>query len=82
MYDPGVGPVHSNSSARDMEILTGLLPAFCDNSAAIGSPYGSNFPPNPPPISNGVSFTSVVFTSSISAVASRIWNGPWVLFQI
>ena len=36
MYEPGVGPVPSKTSLRDITILTGR-PVFFDSSAATGS---------------------------------------------
>ena len=50
---PEVGPVARNTSSRVISIFTGR-PDFCDSASASGSRYTSVLPPNPPPISAGV----------------------------
>ena len=50
---PEVGPEARNTSSRVITIFTGR-PHFFDSASASGSRYTSVLPPNPPPISAGV----------------------------
>ena len=74
-YEPGVGPVLSNTSVRVITFFTGS-PVFFDNKAAIGSTYTGILPPNPPPISIGVTLTCDTGRSKIAATVSRTVNAP------
>ena len=64
-----MGPLPTNTSSRDMTILTGW-PVFSDSLAASGSRYTPPcpFPPNPPPISMGTTFTRETGSPSIREV--------------
>ena len=75
-----VGPVAMKTSIRLMAIFTGL-PVFRDRTAATGSRYTPPlpFPPNPPPISMGITLTLDVGMPSIFEVSSRTLKSCWVL---
>ena len=76
-----MGPVPSKTSLRDMTIFTGR-PVFFESSAATGSRYTGIFPPKPPPISMGVTFTWETGMSRMHAVVSRTRKAPCVLHQM
>ena len=59
--EPGVGPVASKTSPRDISSLTGR-PDFFDKIAATGGRYTEILPPNPPPISCGTTLTLEIGT--------------------
>src|SRR5262249_7946198 len=81
IWEAGVGPVASNSSMRLMIILTGR-PALRDRTAAIGSRYTEILPPNPPPISHGVTDTCDTGKPRISAAWRCTTKAPCVLVQM
>ena len=80
MNEPGVGPVPSKTSARDMIIFTGR-PHLRLRMAATGSRYTEILPPKPPPISHGTTVTCDTGICSSSAVWARAVNEPCVDVQ-
>ena len=70
MEEPEVGPDALKTSSRVMAIRTGR-PDFFDSAMATGSTYTTVLPPNPPPISAGLTFKSAKFMPSILAVKPR-----------
>ena len=63
----------SNTSVRLMDSLTGW-PVFLDSAAATGSRYTRVLPPNPPPISMGMTLTLEIGISRTLAVCSLMWK--------
>ena len=83
MRVPDVGPVPTNTSVRLMTIFTGW-PEIWDILAASGSRYTPPcpFPPNPPPISMGMTFTLDTGSPRIFDAWSRTEKCPWLLHQM
>ena len=77
-YVPDVGPVASITSVRVIVSFTGR-PDLCDRTQAIGSRYVRVLPPNPPPISSGITLMLDAGIPSTAAVPSPIWKWPWEL---
>ena len=63
-----VGPVLRNTSSRVISSFTGRL-ALRDNASAIGSIHTWVLPPNPPPISEEVTFS---FATSMPSKAAQV----------
>src|SRR5437762_10322977 len=68
MRQPDVGPVARNTSSRPITIFTGR-PDFFDRTIASGSRYTGILPPNPPPISLGI---TRMFAASRCRMRTRI----------
>ena len=75
--DPEVGPVALKTSSRVIASLTGR-PLLRASARAIGSRYTTVLPPNPPPISAGVTRRSESGRPRSRAVKARIWKWPWL----
>src|SRR5262245_2956558 len=80
IYEPEVGPVARSTSLRLIVILTGL-PVFFDSNKASGSRYTVVFPPNPPPISAGITLILLASVCRRCPQRSRTAKAPWVLTQ-
>ena len=72
---PEVGPVLSNTSLRVITIFTGRLD-FLDKRAVTESKYEGILPPNPPPISRGVTLISDTSIPKIFDTLSLTLNAP------
>ena len=78
---PEVGPVALKTSSRLIASLTGR-PLLRARARASGSRYTTVLPPNPPPISAGVTRRSESARPRSLAVKARIWKCPWLEPQI
>ena len=81
IQDAGAGPEASNTSVLDISALTGV-PVFLERTAHIASKYAVILPPNPPPISIGVTLTWETGNRRILETVARTWNEPCVLVQM
>ena len=69
-----VGPVARKTSARLITILTGRPPDFLLNAKANGSIKIVVLPPNPPPISDGVTHSLLDSRPNTAAHICRIYQ--------
>ena len=76
-----MGPVPSNTSVRLMVTLTGS-PVFLESKAATGSRYTRVLPPNPPPISIGMTLMLETGIPRMLAHWSLTLKWPWLLDQM
>src|SRR3989338_235756 len=77
-----VGPVARSTSARLITSLTGRPPALRDSAKASGSMKIVVLPPNPPPISEGVTRNCEASVPSTAEHIRRIYHWPWVQTHI